>query len=69
MTTINFQISAIFINNWRKPIISPKSISKANTFKIAYEEQSKKHTAFVCDFGIFEYNVIPLGIKTAPACY
>jgi hypothetical protein len=68
-------------DNYPLPNISDiyKQLAKTNYFskidlKSAYyqiecDEQSKKYTAFVCEFGIFEYNVMPMGIKTAPACF
>jgi hypothetical protein len=33
------------------------------------EENSIKYTAFVCGYGIYEYVVMPMGIKTAPAWF
>jgi hypothetical protein len=68
-------------DNYPLPNISDiyKQLAKTNYFskidiKRAYyqiecDEQSKKYTAFVCEFGIFEYEVMPMGIKTAPACF
>ena len=68
-------------DNYPLPNISDinKQLAKTNYFskidlKSAYyqiecDEQSKKYTAIVCEFGIFEYNVMPIRIKTAPACF
>jgi hypothetical protein len=33
------------------------------------DEESIKYTAFVCEFGVYEYLVMPMGIKTAPAWF
>ena len=33
------------------------------------EESSKHLTAFCTPFGIFEWNVLPMGVKVGPAAY
>ena len=42
---------------------------KAAYHQIPVEENSIKYTAFVCEFGVYEYTVMPMGIKTAPAWF
>ena len=58
------------IANIYKKLAQAKLFSKIDLksayYQIPCEEESKKYTAFVCEFGIFEYNVMPMGIKTAP---
>ena len=67
-------------DNYPVPNISEiyKKLSKSKIFskidlKSAYhqipvEENSIKYTAFVCEFGIYEY-LMPMGIKTSPAWF
>jgi hypothetical protein len=42
---------------------------KAAYHQIPVEETSIKYTAFVCEFGVYEYTVMPMGIKTASAWF
>ena len=34
-------------------------------YQIPMQERSKKYTAFACEFGFFEFNVLPMGITNA----
>eukprot|EP00121_Abeoforma_whisleri_P016886 Awhi_evm1s15480 len=36
-------------------------------YHLRLAEESKKYTAFVCHMGLFEWNVLPMGFKNAPA--
>jgi hypothetical protein len=38
-------------------------------FQIPLHEDSRILTAFVCTFGVFQFNRLPQGIKNAPACF
>ena len=38
-------------------------------YQIKLDEQSAKYTAFACDFGLFEYNVMPMGLQGAPGTF
>ena len=42
---------------------------KAAYHQIPIEENSIEYTAFICEFGVFEYLSMPMGIKTAPAWF
>lgn len=42
---------------------------KSAYYQIQCDEESIKYTALVCEFGVDEYLVIPIGIKTAPAWF
>ncbi|CAF1127569.1 unnamed protein product, partial [Brachionus calyciflorus] len=42
---------------------------KSAYHQIPVEEESIKYTAFICEFGLFEYLSMPMGIKTAPAWF
>jgi hypothetical protein len=50
------------IANIYKKLAQAKIFSKIDLksayYQIPCEEESKKYTAFVCEFGIFEYNVM-----------
>lgn len=37
--------------------------------QVAIEETSKEITAFVTPFGLYEYNVLPMGLKNSPATF
>ena len=56
------------IANVYKKLAQAKLFSKIDLksayYQIPCEEESKKYTAFVCEFGIFEYNVMPMGIHS-----
>jgi transposase InsO family protein len=38
-------------------------------WQIPVEEDSKKYTAFVCEFGLWEFNSLPFGLTNAPAAF
>jgi hypothetical protein len=38
-------------------------------YQVEMEEASKKYTAFSCDMGLFEYNVMPMGLTNACATF
>lgn len=40
---------------------------KSGYFQIPVDEKSKKYTAFTTPFGHFEFNMMPFGLKNAPA--
>ena len=42
---------------------------KSAYHQIPVEEESIKYTAFICEFGLFEYLSMPMGIKSAPAWF
>jgi len=42
---------------------------KSAYHQIPVEEESTKYTAFICEFGLFEYLSMPMGIKSAPAWF
>ena len=42
---------------------------KAAYHQIPMEEESIEYTAFTCEFGLFEYLSMPMGIKNAPAWF
>jgi hypothetical protein len=56
-------------NNLSKSKFFYKIDLKSAYFQIPCDKKTIKYTAFVCEFGIFEYVVMPMGIKTAPAVY
>jgi len=46
------------------------SIDLTNGYwQIELDEESKKFTGFSTDFGVFEWEVMPLGLKNAPATF
>lgn len=38
-------------------------------YQVPMEESSKKYTAFTCEYGLFEYNVMPMGLMNATATF
>ncbi|CAF0900533.1 unnamed protein product [Brachionus calyciflorus] len=42
---------------------------KSAYHQIPVDEESIKFTAFICEFGLYEYLCMPMGIKTAPAWF
>ena len=38
-------------------------------FQLQMDEESKKYTAFICEFGFFEWNCMPQGLKNAGASF
>lgn len=42
---------------------------KSAYHQIPVDEKSIKYTAFICEFGVYEYLVMPMGIKTAPSWF
>ena len=42
---------------------------KAAYHQVPVDEKSIKYTAFICEFGCYEYLVMPMGIKNAPAWF
>ena len=42
---------------------------KSAYHQIPVEESSIKYTAFICEFGLFEYLSMPMGIKSAPSWF
>ncbi|CAF1154816.1 unnamed protein product [Brachionus calyciflorus] len=42
---------------------------KSAYHQIPVEEESIKFTAFICEFRLYEYLCMPMGIKTAPAWF
>jgi transposase InsO family protein len=43
--------------------------AKKGYFQIKVKEEHRKFLAFITSFGLFEFKVMPFGIKTAPAFY
>ena len=41
----------------------------AGYHQIEMEEQDKEKTAFICSKGLFEYNVMPFGLRNAPGTF
>ena len=37
--------------------------------QVILEEESKKYTAFICQFGVYEFNRMPFGLKNAPKSF
>ena len=42
---------------------------KSGYYQIAVAEQDKEKTAFVCHKGLFEFNVMPFGLSSAPPIF
>ena len=42
---------------------------KSGYYQIAMEEDAKEKTAFVCHKGLFEFNVLPFGLASAPPVF
>ena len=38
-------------------------------YHILMEEESRKYTAFVVEWGLYEYQVMPMGLTNAPASF
>ena len=38
-------------------------------YQISMDPESRKYTAFVCEFGLFEYVAMPMGLKNACATF
>ena len=38
-------------------------------FQLQMDEESKKYTAFICEFGFFEWNCMPQGLQNAGASF
>ena len=38
-------------------------------YQIPLDDDSKKYTAFACEWGLYEYNVMPMGLTNAPATF
>ncbi|CAB5199859.1 unnamed protein product [Rhizophagus irregularis] len=41
----------------------------AGFHQVEMDEEDKEKTAFVCSLGLFEFNVMPFGLKNAPATF
>jgi hypothetical protein len=54
-------------------LVNSKWFTKIDCFngyyQISMEEASIKYTAFICDEGLFEYLVMPMGLTNAPATF
>lgn len=46
-----------------------KADLKSAFHQIPVHKDSIEFTAFICEYGVFEYVSMPMGIKTAPACF
>jgi hypothetical protein len=71
LKSFNFPLPNIedIYNHQTKSEFFSKIDLKSAYFQIPSDDKIIKYTAFVCEFGIFEYVVMPMGIKTAPAFY
>ena len=38
-------------------------------YQVPMDESSKKYTAFTCEYGLFEYNVMPMGLMNSTATF
>ena len=38
-------------------------------YQVAMDEQSSQYTAFACEFGFYEYAVMPMGLTNATATF
>ena len=61
------------IKNFFQSLHNDKYFSKIDLYKAYHQipiaEKAIPITAFLCEFGLFEYVSMPMGIATAPACF
>lgn len=46
-----------------------KIYMKSAYHQILFHPDSINYTVFICEFGLFEYVSMTMGIKTAPSCF
>jgi predicted aspartyl protease len=42
---------------------------RSGYWQLAVAEEDRVKTAFVCEFGLFQFNRMPFGLRNAPACF
>ena len=61
------------INDLFHNLINARFFSKldfdSGYYQLRMDEASRKYTAFACEFGFFEWNVLPMGLKNAGATF
>lgn len=61
------------LNDLLHRIGKPKAITlldlRSGYWQIPVDEADKSKTAFVCEFGLFQFNRMPFGLRNAPACF